>query len=259
MSNPKPVSNPKPTPPPPPLPNSKPLPPPQKLRLLCLHGYRTSGAIMKEQLAKAKWNEVIDDIVDLTFMNAWWPATGPSDVKESYNPPYYEWYQANKDFSEVYGLDESMVHLNKTINDNGPFDGLLAFSQGAVLACALIGLQEKGLKFVDAPKFGRIVVVGGATSKAIPLKPAYFDPISCPSLHFIGEQDGTRKKAELLVKKFNGAIVVRHPGGRVVPKLGLLLKHSEIFLQDKCQNQYKSKSKQLCCFMETPFWRLGTT
>jgi hypothetical protein len=31
-----------------------------------------------------------------TFMNAWWPATGPSDVKESYNPPYYEWYQANK-------------------------------------------------------------------------------------------------------------------------------------------------------------------
>lgn len=44
----------------------------------------------------------------------------------------------------------------------------------------------QGLKFVDAPKFGRIVVVGGATSKAIPLKPAYFDPISCPSLHFIG-------------------------------------------------------------------------
>jgi hypothetical protein len=67
MSNSKPVSNPKPTPPPPPppLPDSKPLPPPQKLRLLCLHGYRTSGAIMKEQLAKAKWNEVIDDIVDL--------------------------------------------------------------------------------------------------------------------------------------------------------------------------------------------------
>jgi hypothetical protein len=29
-------------------------------------------------------------------MNAWWPATGPSDVKESYNLPYYEWYQANK-------------------------------------------------------------------------------------------------------------------------------------------------------------------
>jgi hypothetical protein len=44
----------------------------------------------------------------------------------------------------------------------------------------------QGLKFVDAPKFGRIVVVGGATSKAIPLKLAYFDPISCPSLHFIG-------------------------------------------------------------------------
>jgi hypothetical protein len=44
-----------------------------------------------------------------------------------------------------------------------------------------------------------------------------------------GEQDGTRKKAELLVKKFNGAIVVRHPGGRVVPKLGVPLSQIDSF------------------------------
>ncbi len=44
-------------------------------------------------------------------------------------------------------------------------------------------------------------------------------------VNLAGEQDETRKKAELLVKKFNGAIVVRHPGGRVVPKLGVYLSH----------------------------------
>jgi hypothetical protein len=48
-------------------------------------------------------------------------------------------------------------------------------------------------------------------------------------VNLAGEQDETRKKAELLVKKFNGAIVVRHPGGRVVPKLGVPLSQIDSF------------------------------
>lgn len=39
--------------------------PVRKLRLLCLHGFRTSGKIMKQQMEKAKWIEAIGDLVDL--------------------------------------------------------------------------------------------------------------------------------------------------------------------------------------------------
>ena len=34
-----------------------------------------------------------------------------------------------QNFSEVYGIDESMDHLTKIMNEEGPFDGFLAFSQ----------------------------------------------------------------------------------------------------------------------------------
>lgn len=37
----------------------------RKLRLLCLHGFRTSGKIMKQQMEKAKWIEAIGDLVEL--------------------------------------------------------------------------------------------------------------------------------------------------------------------------------------------------
>lgn len=37
----------------------------RKLRLLCLHGFRTSGKIMKQQMEKAKWIEAMGDLVEL--------------------------------------------------------------------------------------------------------------------------------------------------------------------------------------------------
>lgn len=100
-----------------------------------------------------------------------------------------------QNFSEVYGIDESMDLLTKIMNEEGPFDGFLAFSQvssrqivtmliqnnskyflprcfairqsfpsqedtkifpkphmwysqGAILGCAMIGLQEKVLNSI---------------------------------------------------------------------------------------------------------------
>ena len=38
-----------------------------------------------------------------------------------------------QNFSEVYGIDESMDHLTKIMNEEGPFDGFLAFSQVSTL------------------------------------------------------------------------------------------------------------------------------
>lgn len=70
--------------------------PARKLRLLCLHGFRTSGKIMRQQMEKAKWIEAIGDLVEFVFVDAVWFATGPSNVEKIFEPPYFEWYQANK-------------------------------------------------------------------------------------------------------------------------------------------------------------------
>nr|XP_024402277.1 uncharacterized protein LOC112295224 [Physcomitrium patens] len=90
-----------------------------KLRLLCLHGFRSSGCILRQQIEEAKWMKEIGDLVELVksspflrhrhvsnlnhssrwkqiFVDAPWLATGPSHLEKDFKPPYYEWYQANK-------------------------------------------------------------------------------------------------------------------------------------------------------------------
>lgn len=53
---------------------------------------------MKQQMEKAKWIEAIGDLAELIFVDGVWFATGPSNVEKMFEPPYFEWYQANKVF-----------------------------------------------------------------------------------------------------------------------------------------------------------------
>ena len=66
-----------------------------KPRILCLHGFRTSGEIFKKEVGK--WPESVLGRLDLVFLDGAYPAAGESGVEGYYDPPYYEWFQ----FSEV--------------------------------------------------------------------------------------------------------------------------------------------------------------
>lgn len=66
----------------------------KKPRVLCLHGFRTSGEIMSTQMKK--WPAHILDRLDLVFLDGLYPAQGPSAVEGLFPPPYYEWFQFNK-------------------------------------------------------------------------------------------------------------------------------------------------------------------
>lgn len=66
----------------------------RKPRFLCLHGFRTSGLILKTQLGK--WPESVLRNFDLVFLDGPFPAQGKSDVEGIFEPPYYEWFQFNK-------------------------------------------------------------------------------------------------------------------------------------------------------------------
>lgn len=72
----------------------------RKPRFLCLHGFRTSGEIMKKQIYK--WPQSVLDKLDLVFVDAPFPCQGKSDVEGIFDPPYYEWFQFNKVLSRVY-------------------------------------------------------------------------------------------------------------------------------------------------------------
>lgn len=64
--------------------------PSKKPRVLCLHGWRTSGNILKTQMGALRAH--VD--MEYTFIDAPFEATGPPDdgIATFYpNKPYYEW------------------------------------------------------------------------------------------------------------------------------------------------------------------------
>ncbi|KAE8056983.1 hypothetical protein FH972_013709 [Carpinus fangiana] len=190
----------------------------RKPRFLCLHGFRTSGEILKKQLGK--WPESVLQKIDLVFADGPFPSQGKSDVEEIFDPPYYEWFQFNKEFTEYTNFDECLAFIEDFMIKHGPFDGLLGFSQGAILSAGLPGLQAKGVALTKVPKIKFLVVIGGAKFKASSVaENAYSSPIQCPSLHFLGETDFLKPYGKELLESCVDSVVVHHPKGHTIPRL----------------------------------------
>ncbi|XP_027332465.1 esterase AGAP003155-like [Abrus precatorius] len=190
----------------------------RKPRILCLHGFRTSGEILKTQIHK--WPQSVLKNFDLVFVDAPFPCQGKSDVEGIFDPPYYEWFQFNKEFTEYTNFDECLQYVEDCMIKHGPFDGLLGFSQGAILSAALPGLQEKGVALKKVPKVKFLIIVGGAMFRSPSLaEKAYSSPIGCPSLHFLGETDFLKEYGNELLKSCVDPVVIHHPKGHTIPRL----------------------------------------
>ncbi|KAL2662377.1 hypothetical protein AAZV13_02G036800 [Glycine max] len=189
----------------------------RKVRILCLHGFRTSGEILKQLVLR--WPEPVLQKLELVFLDGPFPAQGRSDVEGIFDPPYFEWFQANEEFTEYTNFEECLAYIEDYMLKNGPFDGFLSFSQGAILAAALPGMQAQ----VDKIKF--LIEISGAkfgeNRFGMPklASNAFSKPIDCPSLHFIGEKDFMKAESIALLEAFQDPVVIHHPRGHTVPKL----------------------------------------
>ncbi|KAF7843527.1 esterase AGAP003155 [Senna tora] len=203
----------------------------RKPRVLCLHGFRTSAEILKKQVHK--WPESLLQKLDLVFLDAPFPCQGKSDVEGIFDPPYYEWFQFNKEFTEYTNFDECLKYIEDFMIKNGPFDGLLGFSQGAILSGGMPGLQEKGVALTKVPKVKFLIIIGGAKFRAPSVvEKAYSAPISCPSLHFLGETDFLRPYGVELIDSCVEPVVIHHPKGHTIPRIdGDNLKNVTSFME----------------------------
>ncbi|XP_037477988.1 esterase C25G4.2-like isoform X1 [Triticum dicoccoides] len=190
-------------------------------RFLCLHGFRTSGEIMRRQVAD-RWPAGVTSRLDLAFPDAPFPAEGDSPVRGVFDPPYYEWCRfAGEDFLKYKNFGECLAGIEELMVRQGPFDGLFGFSQGALLSAALVGLQQQGLALNRVPRVKYVMIISGAKiqSPALAAK-AYANKINCASLHFIGDGDFVKAHGEELADSFVDPLVIRHPAGHTVPRLG---------------------------------------
>ncbi|XP_038702402.1 esterase OVCA2-like [Tripterygium wilfordii] len=162
----------------------------RKPRILCLHGFRSSAEILKKQVSV--WPETVLERLDLHFLNAPFPAEGKSGHEGIFDPPYFEWFQANEDYSEYRNFEECVAYIEHYTMKHGPFDGFLGFSQGALLTAALPGMQLHGVTLTKVPRIKFVIVISGGklggSKFGLPemAASAFSSLIECPSLHIMG-------------------------------------------------------------------------
>ncbi|XP_021819571.1 esterase CBG03338-like isoform X3 [Prunus avium] len=159
----------------------------KKMKILCLHGFRTSGSFLQKQISK--WDASIFSQFDL-------------------------------DYTEYTNLEECITYLCDYITSKGPFDGLLGFSQGATLSGLLLGYQAQGKLLKEHPPFKFFISISGAKFRDPKIRDiAYKDTIKAKSVHFIGAKDWLKLPSEDLAAEFDNPLIIRHPQGHMIPRL----------------------------------------
>lgn len=201
-------------------------------KVLMLHGYAQSGSIfyaktsgLRKTLAKNGYElyypcapsripsvdiNGIDDMASVFNTKA-----GTEDI--------FGWWL--KDPNDQYKVPEATVKfLHDYIVKNGPFDGIMGFSQGAGYAgylCTEIR-ELLGLTAEEQPDFKFFISFSGFR-----MAPEWFqeqydtNTIKVPSLHVLGELDTVVESSRVIslykACSENNRTLLKHPGGHFVP------------------------------------------
>ena len=185
----------------------------KNMRILNLHGWRTSGDILYMQMGA--WRTHIP--ADYIYIDAPFPAVGPpvDGIAQFYpDKPYYEWFLREPEEKIMACKNISEEYIMQYIRENGPFDVLLGFSQGAsfVTRIAYLCTQE------SIPILA-LVLIGGVEPSDI--HPTSRPAITIPSLHIHGEADPYLERSKGLLKYFDSscATVLNHSEGHQIPSI----------------------------------------
>ncbi|GAX72970.1 hypothetical protein CEUSTIGMA_g424.t1 [Chlamydomonas eustigma] len=197
--------------------------PGRKLRVLALHSFRTSSKIFQAQFIRAKLGLATEDLVEVVYIDAPHPASGliPRDVEHFFKGPYYEWFTVET-MGDKLQFDEDKLaasthYISKALKEKGPFDGIVAFSQGACLASSLVAMQSHGVVMQDIPRLKFCILFGGFKSRHPVHKAFMATKIKVPSLHVIGDRDDIKEDCLELADAFESSITLSHPKGHVIP------------------------------------------
>ena len=167
------------------------------LRVLCLHGYHGSAAILRRQIAPLA--AAIGSDTELVYVDAPSLATGDYGW---WHEGFSGWERTRDWALELFG--------------SARFDGIFGFSQGAALAGLLGGVRENQPALLP---FEFAIMVGGFTSTMPQHAELFRRKLTVPSVHVTGRADGIvpRRDSLLLADRFADPLIIEHAGGHVVP------------------------------------------
>ncbi|KAL8919475.1 MAG: hypothetical protein Q9208_006760 [Pyrenodesmia sp. 3 TL-2023] len=106
------------------------------MKILCLHGVGSSGAILETQMAN--FRRELDPSYELVFVD------GPFECERGPGVPEYRtgpFFSHNQGYSPV-DIAQALGYLEDILEDQGPFDGIFGFSQGAALTLSYFYQQQ---------------------------------------------------------------------------------------------------------------------
>ncbi|KAH8692600.1 putative EF-hand calcium-binding domain protein [Talaromyces proteolyticus] len=140
------------------------------IRILGLHGYGTSGAIFESQTATFRqhlnkgdpYNS--GDKFEFDFVDGPFPSGPAAGIELFYNPPYYCFWPINHTLDDIAA---GRKWLYDYIHKNGPYDGVIMFSQGCVLGSVTLLHHFKDTPTKPPPFKFAIFVCGGPPLKEL--------------------------------------------------------------------------------------------
>ena len=145
-------------------------------------------------------------------------------MRKLYAPPYRCFYEAIPSASQLLRAHE---YLNEIVEEDGPFEGILGFSQGAEVAASLLLFQGQEVKFKFAVLIGGTqpfdvkALASGKDSQPVRMHgDTHPARINIPTAHVIGRSDAYREHSKVLLGLCNPreVKVYDHKGAHVVPR-----------------------------------------
>lgn len=211
-----------------------------KLRVLCLHGYRQTGTTFREKTGA--FRKLLKKHAEFVFLTS--PLRVPALTSDGgggddggsgwwFSQPN-DYFKAQDDSDCVKGYEESLKATVDFVSENGPFDGLLGFSQGGAMLGLLCGLQQQG-KLPFSFKFA--IFASAFRSHSSPHQHLYSEKIILPSLHVYGEEDQVIQKSmsEEFLQYFHEPQTLVHSGGHFIPATGAHKATYITFLENMAQ------------------------
>ncbi|XP_003748296.2 esterase GA18864 [Galendromus occidentalis] len=191
---------------------------PPRLRILCLHGYRQDAESFRTKCRPIQ--KATKNFADFMFLTAPTPIGGKDRERG--------WWISRpnflKDIHEPETQDENFEQALRLVSDivesEGPFDGILAFSQGACFASYILRLGGRIFGDYDGVNFKFAVLFSGYESRFT--RHLRDTQITIPTLHYYGLTDKVipPEKCIDFGKMFSNIEVHEHDGGHFLPTTG---------------------------------------
>lgn len=216
-----------------------------RLKILCLHGFTSNGAVHAHQLRRL--TKLLPEY-DFLFPDGPHKVDIASqmDLKQPENKAWTDivngmsssghraWYFAREDpgagegKGEFVGLETGLEVIGKILKDHTPVHAIMGFSQGAGLVgmvCALVqnGQAEHPLRKCMSTIFATPlagVAFSGFKARFSQYDSVYDHGIDMPMLHVTGEGDSLvrHERSQALIQLCSRAQILKHDGGHNIPR-----------------------------------------